>query len=250
MNVLAVDDEMSILDLYKVLLASYGIKIIGFDNGREALDHLDHNYVDAIILDLHMPDIDGYQFLDILKDKKKFDGPVIFITGQVEPKLKELEKEKVIEKVYCKPIIETTLAMHLKSLMIKTKRKTSVLYIDDDRVSHALAKKVFGDLGWTMTSVQDPGEGLDLLLKDHKSYGLVIVDHLMPDLDGDQLIRQVKEKISDFDLTCILVSGSSPSGLVCDLFDVILKKPVSKEKILHEVVQTHLSKMNDLNNSG
>ena len=43
MNVLAVDDEMSILDLYKVLLASYGIKIIGFDNGREALNHLDHN---------------------------------------------------------------------------------------------------------------------------------------------------------------------------------------------------------------
>ena len=65
-NVLVIDDDQSALDLMQATLKSIGLDAVCMLDGREALRHLDQLRPDAIILDLMMPEFDGFQVLDAL----------------------------------------------------------------------------------------------------------------------------------------------------------------------------------------
>ncbi len=94
-NVLIVDDSGS---MRKVLLKT--LRLSGFDigecleasNGREALDVLEGKWIDLIISDVHMPEMDGIEFLRSLRQKAIFDNtPVVIVTTEAnEDRLQEL----------------------------------------------------------------------------------------------------------------------------------------------------------------
>jgi len=66
-NVLVIDDDQIALDLMRATLKSIGIEAVCEQDGREALRHIDQTRPDAIILDLMMPEFDGFQVLDALQ---------------------------------------------------------------------------------------------------------------------------------------------------------------------------------------
>ncbi|MBW1974785.1 MAG: response regulator [Deltaproteobacteria bacterium] len=85
-NILIVDDSATMRKVIKRAL-----KISGFDigeiyeagNGKEALEVLDSNWIDLILSDIHMPVMDGLEFLRKLKAKEEFkDIPVVLITTE------------------------------------------------------------------------------------------------------------------------------------------------------------------------
>lgn len=79
-KIVVVDDENSIVDLLCVFIENEGHKVTGFSNSKVALEYLENNIVDALILDIMMPEIDG---LEILKNvRKKYDYPVILLTAK------------------------------------------------------------------------------------------------------------------------------------------------------------------------
>jgi len=66
-RVLVIDDEQSALDLMLATLNKIGIEAVCVQDGRDALRHIDQTRPDAIILDLMMPEFDGFQVLDALQ---------------------------------------------------------------------------------------------------------------------------------------------------------------------------------------
>jgi len=80
-SVLIVDDEKSnIIVLTNILSAEY--KIFAVKDSREAVKVAEENMPDVILLDIIMPEMDGYDVIAALKNSKKAkDIPVIFITG-------------------------------------------------------------------------------------------------------------------------------------------------------------------------
>jgi len=83
-TVMAVDDSPEILMIMKSILENnYSLKLFG--NSIEALDYALANPPDLILLDIMMPDMDGYQFCRLIKANPKLvDIPVIFITAKNE----------------------------------------------------------------------------------------------------------------------------------------------------------------------
>ena len=98
-TVLVVDDDPSLRDLYEKVLTLEGYAVIVAEDGVEALKYVENGPVDAVVLDLMMPRLDG------LSVKRGFDAnaamkdvPVILVTGHVAPDLDPHEFSCVLHK--------------------------------------------------------------------------------------------------------------------------------------------------------
>jgi len=78
-NVMVIDDEEVSLDLMRATLKSIGIDAICFQDGRIAIQEIDLHRPDAIILDLMMPEFDGFQVLDALQRLPAWREVPVFI---------------------------------------------------------------------------------------------------------------------------------------------------------------------------
>jgi CheY-like chemotaxis protein len=89
-KVLVVEDDTFNRMLLKSLLVKVGnIKVLEAKDGLEALSILDHEFIDICLLDLHMPTLNGFETLKIIRNGTVFEKiPVIVITSD------ELEKKK------------------------------------------------------------------------------------------------------------------------------------------------------------
>lgn len=109
LKTLVVDDSRLARKLIKDELAAIeSLEILEAKNGKEALDICSQQKIDLMFLDLTMPEIDGYQVLDILK-KEGSDISVFVVSADVQPKARErvlalgakafLEKQVTREKI-------------------------------------------------------------------------------------------------------------------------------------------------------
>lgn len=81
-KILVVDDEKEIADLIEVYLKNDGYTVYKFYNGIEALNCIKETKLDLAILDIMLPDIDGFHICR--KIREKFFYPVIMLTAKVE----------------------------------------------------------------------------------------------------------------------------------------------------------------------
>jgi CheY-like chemotaxis protein len=92
-KILVVDDEKEIRDLIKERLTQNNYTVITASDGKEALEVAKANQPDLILLDIAMPEIDGYLTCEKLtKDAQTRKIPVLLLTG------KDLESKSVIER--------------------------------------------------------------------------------------------------------------------------------------------------------
>ncbi len=80
-----IEDEQEMIDLVKLILSRKRFEVIGANGGREGLDAVRKNSPDVILLDLMMPDMDGWEVYQQLKaDESTRNIPVIVITAKAQ----------------------------------------------------------------------------------------------------------------------------------------------------------------------
>lgn len=104
-NILIVDDDSKNIFVLSGLLQDYNAETFSALNGKEALDVLQEEKIDAILLDLMMPDIDGITLLKELNQNKKLNNiSVIVITVIDDEKTKQELFELGVKNYFTKPI--------------------------------------------------------------------------------------------------------------------------------------------------
>jgi CheY-like chemotaxis protein len=92
-KILIVDDEPDFVNLLRVRLEANGYEVIDASNGEEGFKKAEAENPDIILLDIIMPDMNGYQICEQLKQEEKTRNiPIILITG------KELEPRNINER--------------------------------------------------------------------------------------------------------------------------------------------------------
>ncbi|HBL5305891.1 TPA: VanR-ABDEGLN family response regulator transcription factor [Clostridioides difficile] len=81
-NILIVDDEKEIADLIEVYLKNEGFTVYKFYTGKEALECIESKNLDMAILDIMLPDIDGFHICQ--KIREKYYYPIIMLTAKIE----------------------------------------------------------------------------------------------------------------------------------------------------------------------
>lgn len=98
-KIVIADDSNIILNFLEKILNQNEFEILKAKDGSEAISYLSSNYIYAILLDLNMPGMNGFEVLNYLKENKFMDEiPVIIITGD--------DTEETINKTFTYPILD------------------------------------------------------------------------------------------------------------------------------------------------
>lgn len=87
-HALVVDDEWNMRNLLKIYLARNGLRVTEASSGNEALDLISHTPFDIILLDVMMPDMDGWEVCKRIRNTKQ--TPILMLTARTETKDKVL----------------------------------------------------------------------------------------------------------------------------------------------------------------
>ncbi len=115
-NILVADDQAHIRRLYEYTLEKNGYKPYTAADGKESLKIVENNHIDLIILDLMMPDMDGYAFLKTLRDNGS-DIPVLIITAR--DGAEDVRKSFTLgtDDFMVKPVDEIEMLLRIRALL-------------------------------------------------------------------------------------------------------------------------------------
>jgi CheY-like chemotaxis protein len=123
-SVLVVDDEEEILELLKYVIELERFKVLSASSAEEALDILKANRVNAIVSDIMLPQMSGFDLMNVVKEKYE-NTPVILITaygGQYTP---EVAMDAGADAYFLKPFKNVDLIRKLRQLMPDNPRWTT-----------------------------------------------------------------------------------------------------------------------------
>ncbi|HYB99188.1 MAG TPA: response regulator [Candidatus Limnocylindrales bacterium] len=94
-NILLVDDQPGKLLSYEAMLGSLGENLIKANSAREALEHLLRNDITVVLMDVSMPDIDGFELAEIIRGHPRYQKTAIIFVSAVH--LTDLDRLKGYE---------------------------------------------------------------------------------------------------------------------------------------------------------
>ena len=115
LNILLVDDDKNIRKLYKAVLESDGYNVLTAQNGEEALDIMDRECVDLVVLDIMMPKMDGYEFTRTLREVNN-NLPILMVSAKQMPEDKKHGFLVGTDDYITKPVDEEEMLLRIKAL--------------------------------------------------------------------------------------------------------------------------------------
>lgn len=141
-TIMVVDDEKRLVSVVEAYLSQEGFRIITASNGREALILARQEKPDLIILDIMMPEMDGYEFMRL--HRKESETPIILLTAKVADDEKVIGLELGADDYITKPFRPRELVARARAVLRRTGQvepKAKILRVADitlDRDSHTV----------------------------------------------------------------------------------------------------------------
>lgn len=126
-KILIVDDDVETLRLVGLMLQRQGYQIVAANNGTQAISMARAENPDLIILDVMMPDMDGYQVTaELRKDPELADTPILMFTAKSQVDDKVAGYDAGVDDYMTKPVHPAELVAHLKALLSRTRARQPV----------------------------------------------------------------------------------------------------------------------------
>lgn len=256
-RVLIVEDDAVQRDSLSRLIEASSVECHAVASGAEAFAQVRTSEYDCVILDLNLPDMSGFELLKLMEQDPGLNRPpVVVYTGKdlTRREAEELRKysESIIIKGARSPerlMEEVSLFLHqLESdmspagaSMMRTPRAGDspfqgrhVLLADDDLRNTFALMSALEPEGFTVTVARNGLEALEKL-KEHSDIELVLMDVMMPEMDGLEATRQIRQhpdwkKIPIIALTAKAMKGDQERCLEAGASDY-LTKPFKMEHL-------------------
>ncbi len=187
-TILAIDDNASARELLQRLLSQEGYHAIVAASGQEGLRLARAHSPAAILLDVRMPDLDGWEVLTQLKsDPDLADIPVVMVT--IEDDRASLCALGAVDYLL-KPIDSERLLAILQPYRTEPSA-TSVLVVEDNSGNRDMICRQLTKAGWDVLEAQNGFQALAVLQTQQP--GVILLDLMMPEMDGFEFIRQLRQ---------------------------------------------------------
>lgn len=114
-TIMVVDDEKRLVSLVESYLTKEGYRVVSANNGKEALPIASREKPDLIILDLMMPEMDGYGFMR--EHRKELDTPIILLTARVDDDERVIGLELGADDYVTKPFRPRELVARVRAVL-------------------------------------------------------------------------------------------------------------------------------------
>lgn len=187
--ILVIDDDEVVRSLLHTYLSKLGYSVATAANGKEGLRLAKKLRPDAIILDIKLDDMDGWEVISILKcDQLLADIPVII--SSIE---EDQNRGYALGATDClvKPVRHHQLATILKKYRIGDNSQGLVMVVEDDEIVRELMAEMLKKEGWRVFKAENGQVALDHL--DDKKPALILLDLRMPEMNGFEFITRLHE---------------------------------------------------------
>jgi two-component system, OmpR family, response regulator VanR len=118
-TVLVVDDDLAVVDMIRMGLEIDGIRVLSAGDGSQAIEILDAEDVDVVVLDIMMPKVDGWMALmEMRSNPATVDVPVIMLTAKTQDLAKILAFKQGVQQYVTKPFNVQELSARVQSLAV------------------------------------------------------------------------------------------------------------------------------------
>jgi adenylate cyclase len=188
--VLVIDDDLTARELIATHLRDAGFSVVTAAGGREGLKRAEELHPIAITLDVLMPDIDGWTVLAALRGNPKLaDIPVVMatITDDQQHKGMTLGAAGYLTK----PVDRDRLIALLQPYQARA-RRTRVLLVEDDPAQRERIRSWLESQQWQISEAENGRVALDRVASEAPD--IILLDLMMPEMDGFQLITALQER--------------------------------------------------------
>ncbi len=201
-TILIVDDESAMRESLAEALAAEGYRVIKAAGGKEGLRLAREERPDAIILDVIMPDLDGWTVLRSLKqDADLCTIPVVLATVLGD---RDMGLALGAAEHLTKPVDAEDLRRVLARIA-HPGGTTDVLVVDDDAGTREMLKRLLNREGWLVREAEDGAAGLDEVARSRPA--VVLLDLMMPRMDGFEMLTLLRQNEATRDLPVVIVTS-------------------------------------------
>jgi CheY-like chemotaxis protein/signal transduction histidine kinase/CHASE3 domain sensor protein/putative methionine-R-sulfoxide reductase with GAF domain len=266
-KLLIIEDSENSRKAMKILIGTGDVECYEAATGKEAIALFENNHIDCIILDIGLPDMTGFELIHTLGEMKGHNlPPIIVYTG------KELTKEennllhKYSDSIIIKGIKseerlldETALFLHRtisnlpksKQIMIHNLhdkeaifQSKKILLVDDDMRNVFALSKILQERGMEVIKSEDGKNALNMLAV-HNDIDLVLMDIMMPEMDGYEAMKRIRSQIKFRNLPIIALTAKAMKDDKQKCIDAgandYITKPIDVERLL-SLMRVWLSK--------
>ena len=228
-HILVIDDDQAVRKLIKALLEREGYAVLSASSGEEALDMMDGEGVNLILLDIVMPKVDGYQVFQAIKQQQRWQNlPIIFLSAKAEVPDRGIGLSLGAEDYIEKPFSNDELLAKIK-LWLRVKRAETTLQERNRELSALIESSVI------LTSSLDVQQTLHAIIEIAQQLWTSACTSIMLVNEKGELIVSVhanfpEEWLEDLRLHPLKV-GESLAGWVAQHKEVLaLSDPLSETR--------------------
>ena len=115
-HILVADDDKNTRKYFKAILEANGYTVTLAENGEDALEKLELEHIDLVVLDIMMPKVNGYEFTKILRECNN-TLPILMVSAKQLPVDKHKGFEVGTDDYMTKPVDEAELIFRIKALL-------------------------------------------------------------------------------------------------------------------------------------
>ena len=265
LKVLVVDDVASSREMLEATLSSFSFRVICVDSGAKALSVLENTTAEdpfkLVLMDWKMPGMDGIETSRRIKNHPTLSHvpTLIMVTAFGREDVMQQAENVGLEGFLIKPITPSTLLDTVMEVFgegggfrgagraeeawqikpIDRIRGARLLLAEDNKINQQVAKELLGQAGLTVIIANNGREAIEKLSKE--TFDAVLMDIQMPEMDGYDATRAIREKPEYADLPIIAMTANVMAGdrekcLEAGLNDHVAK-PIDPEKLFSALVQ-------------
>ena len=186
-----IEDDPSSSELLSLHLGGAGLRTMVVSDGRSGLQAVRDEHPEVVVLDIHLPEMDGWDVLTEIKSDPQVAATPVVVVSVLPDRSRGMALGA--SDYLVKPVARDELVGALRRVVpLPTEdsgRRVAVL-VDDDPTALELARLALDPAGWTLLTCTEAEQVFDLVRESRPS--VVLVDLLMPEMDGFEVIDRLR----------------------------------------------------------
>ena len=239
-TILIVEDSRVINNTLTSKLKEKGFHCLQSYDLATARDILQENEITLVILDLHLPDGEGEDLIEEIKEANKATKIVIFSSENDLLRRDELFRLGILDYLIKGKNANLTVKEILNIIEnIQINPHFKVLIVDDSRVIRKMMQRILSSCGYTILEANNGAEAIEKVKESN--IDLMLLDMQMPDMSGLDALKQIKRDEKNFHLPVFMISSTLDMEVMRDAYKAgildYFKKPFSPEELKLKVEQ-------------
>jgi len=256
-TILLVEDSEPAIIQIKDFLEESGYNILVARDGSEALEIIGHTIPDAMILDLMMPEVDGFEVLkSIHESEQTIHIPVLILTAKhvTKEELRFLQRNNIRQLIQKGDVNRNNLLKAVAAMvftqpeetlkpqrMMQTIQGKAALLVVEDNPDNMITVKALLDDNFIVIEAMDGIEAIELAVKHVPD--LILLDIALPEMDGIETFRAIRKLPNLQNIPVIALTASAMTedrGIILAYgFDGYISKPIDERvffKTINEIL--------------